>query len=79
MADACCVFIWKPDLACNSQWLPSPSLDMAEAQVWALPEEVGAGGEAFLSQCLAEGGEQGKAGSWLVERGMGGEFWAVNL
>ncbi|PKU41923.1 ninein-like protein isoform x1 [Limosa lapponica baueri] len=39
MADVCCVFIWKPDLACSSWWVPSPSWDMAEAQVWALPEE----------------------------------------
>lgn len=83
IADACCVFIWKPDLACSSQRVPSPSLDMAEAQVRALPEEVGAGGEAFLSQCLAEGaeegGEQGKCGRRLVQGAMGSKFWAVNL
>jgi len=80
MAGVCCVFIWKPDLACSSWWVPSTSLDKAEAPVPAIPEEVGAGGKAFLSQCLAlgaeEGGEQSKArSSRLVERGMGGEFW----
>lgn len=36
-------------------------------------------GKAFLSQHLAEGGEQGKAGGWLIERGVGSAFWAVNL
>ena len=72
MADACHVFIWKSDLACSSWWAPSPSLDMAEAQVRALPEEVGAGGKAFLSlaEGAEEGGEQGKTGSRLVERRM---------
>lgn len=63
--------------------MPSPSLDTAEAQVRALPEEVGAGGKAFLSQCLAEGaeegGEQGKCERRLVQGGMGSKFWAVNL
>lgn len=47
MADVCCVFMQKPDLACSSWQVPSPSLDVAEAHAQAHPEEAGAGGEGF--------------------------------